>query len=91
MRIPLLGGRDFTNHDQPGSAEKGHESSGVAIVNQAFARRYFRGRNPVAKSFELSAGKNVPTREEIVGLMGDLRYRNLREAMQPRVSARRPK
>ncbi len=40
LQIPLLAGRYFTASDGP-------DTQPVAIVNQAFARKFFRGENPV--------------------------------------------
>ncbi|MGO9258923.1 MAG: ADOP family duplicated permease [Bryobacteraceae bacterium] len=76
MRIPLLAGRDFRASDIYMTASR----SGVAIVNQAFARQYFDGRNPVGKTFE--AGSQG-ARFEIVGLVGDARYLNMRQPFVP--------
>lgn len=42
MRIPLVDGRDFTEHDD-------EKSNPVMIVNQSFAKRFFAGRNPVGR------------------------------------------
>ena len=42
MRIPLIDGRDFTEHDD-------EKSNPVIIVNQAFVKRFFAGRNPVGR------------------------------------------
>src|ERR1700733_1410186 len=39
LRIPLLGGRVFTEHDDLGAAP-------IVLVNAAFARKYFAGENP---------------------------------------------
>jgi predicted permease len=76
MRIPLLAGRDFRAEDlDPESA----------VVNEAFARRYFEGKNPVGQSFERMRGKNHRDRVTIVGMVRDARYRNMREAIQPTV------
>jgi len=74
MKIPFIDGRDF----RPGDA-----LPGVAIVNQAFAKQYFNGENPIGKSFEKveSAGRRV--RYEIAGLVGDARYHDMREPMMP--------
>jgi putative ABC transport system permease protein len=73
MKIPLLSGRDFRAGDSyPGSA----------IVNQAFAKRYFGGRNPVGMHFEKAFdGRGMPT--QVVGLAGDAPYRDMREAILP--------
>ena len=65
MKIPLIDGRDFRRTDT---------TPGAAIVNRAFAKEYFNGEDPVGKSFD--RGKQ---RFEIVGLVGDARYRNMRE------------
>jgi putative ABC transport system permease protein len=71
MKIPLLDGRDLRLND-------GYP--GAAIVNEAFAKEYFEGVNPVGKSFERTYAK-YPL--QIVGLVGDARYRNMREAITP--------
>jgi predicted permease len=71
MKIPLMDGRDL----RPGDTYPG-----VAIVNEAFAKEYFQDQNPVGKSFEKSQG---PQSFEIVGLVRDARYRNLREPITP--------
>lgn len=69
MKIPLLDGRDFRFDDV---------YPGVAIVNEAFAKEYFGGANPVGQWF--SRGK---TRLQVIGLAGNARYRNMREPITP--------
>jgi len=66
----LLAGRDFQLQDQ------GHR---VAIVNQAMARYYFADGNPLGKHFTFD-GENRPY--EIVGMVGDAKYYEMREATQ---------
>lgn len=74
MRIPLLQGRDFrANNDLPGSA----------LVNEAFAKQYFGGENPAGKSFEVVAVEGFRVRHQVVGLVGDARYKDMREPVQP--------
>jgi hypothetical protein len=69
MKIPLLDGRDFRRSDT---------APGAAIVNQAFAKEYFHGGDPVGRSF--NRGNQ---HFEIVGLVRDARYRNMREPLTP--------
>ena len=45
LQIPLLAGRSFTASD-------GANTQPVAIVNQTFARKFFRGENPVGHVFD---------------------------------------
>ena len=74
MEMPLLLGRGFTAHDD----ERGPK---VAIVTQAFVRRYFGGVNPVGRRFTFGANPNAPASEiEIVGVARDAKYTTLREA-----------
>jgi predicted permease len=74
MKIPLIRGRDFRTGDTlPGSA----------IVNQSFARQYFNTEDPVGRSFEVVSNAGGRARYEIVGLVRDARYRDMREPMQP--------
>ena len=74
MRIPFIAGRDFRRTDT---------FPGVAIVNQAFARRYFAGADPVGRFFEKVEGDGTRNRFQIVGLLADARYRNMREPITP--------
>ncbi len=76
MKIRLLDGRDF----RPGDMHPG-----AALVNETFAKTYFDGVDPVGKSFDLSLDEGVRLRYEIVGLVGDVRYRNLREPILPQL------
>ena len=76
MKIPLIDGRDFRPSDrQPGSA----------LVNETFAKTYFDGGDPVGKTFDLTLDDNVRLRYQIVGLVGDVRYRDLREPILPQL------
>ena len=72
MKIPLIDGRDFRDTDA---------HPGPAIVNQAFVKEYFPNENPIGKAFSKT---NWNTRRlEIVAVVGDARYRNMREPITP--------
>ena len=76
MKIPLIDGRDFRASDtQPGSA----------LVNKSFAKTYFDGADPVGKSINLMMDDRVRLHYQIVGLVGDVRYKNLREPILPQL------
>src|SRR6185295_5245370 len=72
MSTPLLAGRDFTERDVFGAPL-------VAIVNDSFARKFFGGANPIGKHFGLDGPKSADT-IEIVGMVRDVKYQNLRES-----------
>jgi putative ABC transport system permease protein len=77
LRTPLLGGRDFDEHDLT-SASK------VSIVNEEFARRIVGGLNAVGKRFWIEPTPYEPqTALEIVGVVKNTKYRDLREDFQP--------
>jgi predicted permease len=70
---PITAGRDFTQRDAKGAPL-------VAVVNQAFARAYLNGANPVGHTLESS----MPALSmEIVGLAADAVYRSVRAQIQP--------
>jgi predicted permease len=73
MNTPFLAGRDFNSNDRPSTTP-------VAIVNQTFAKLFFDGANPVGRTFRLD-GPEPPF--EIVGLVGDTKYRALAENFTP--------
>ena len=74
MRVAFINGRDFRASDT---------DPGVAIVSEAFAKRYFQGNNPVGSLFETVTDEGGRTRYQIVGLVRDARYRSLRDPIQP--------
>jgi predicted permease len=78
LRIPLISGRTFTNMDRTGSAQ-------VVVINQAFARKYFPGVNPVGKHLTADLGDGVvshPVRE-VVGVVGDVKEFGLASEAAP--------
>ena len=76
MRIPLLAGRDFDDHDSRPIGETGRRS---VIVNQAFVNRYLAGRSPLGVRIGSGTLAGTRTDIEIVGVVGDISYRGLRE------------
>ena len=77
LEIPLKAGRDFDARDSLDSPE-------VAIVNEAFARRFLDGASPVGHRFWVEASPGEPdTPYEIVGLVRDTKYGELREEFVP--------
>jgi predicted permease len=77
LKIPLLRGRDFDSRDRV-------ETPKVAIVNEAFAREFLGGEDPVGRRFWIAATPGEPdTPYEIVGMVGNTKYENLREEFGP--------
>jgi putative ABC transport system permease protein len=73
----LLAGRDIDGRD---TATAPH----VAVVNEAFVRRFFPGRNAVGGTIEYPSGTSQHTPPSlIVGVVEDAVYRNLREPIRP--------
>ncbi len=73
MRIPLRSGRDLRNGEQ-----------NTTLVNDAFAQRFFPGQNAVGQHFQL-IGDDKPATEEIVGVVGNSLFNNLREPVTPTI------
>ena len=77
LGTPFLAGRDFDDRDTPTSVK-------VAIVNQAFVRKFFKDQNPLGKRFRLHEppGKPRPF-YEIVGVTGDSKFQDMHEDYLP--------
>ena len=75
MGIPLMSGREFTNADVAGAPK-------VAVVNQAFAKKFNLGDNPIGKRFGLG-GPTAKPDIEIVGLAQDAKYSDVKRAIPP--------
>lgn len=84
--ISLLAGREFRHGDrQPGLPGAAQPLPGAGIVNEAFARVYFRGENPVGRSIDLLQNKDSTAPMEIVGLVRNSVYYSLREPLRPMI------
>jgi predicted permease len=76
LGVPLLSGREFTPSD-------GATAPKVAIVNQAFAKKFNLGRDAVGKRMSQSSGKDAKLDIEIVGLAEDAKYSDVKAATPP--------
>ncbi len=74
LGIPLLAGREFTVADGRGAPQ-------VAVVNEAFARKFNMGRDVVGK--HISTEGEGPLEIEIVGLIKDAKYSDVKRAVPP--------
>jgi predicted permease len=76
MGINIIAGRNFDQRDTRAPGEEGWRS---AIVNAAFAKRYFGGRSPLGARICIGSGPDAKPDIEIVGVMSDFSYRGIRE------------
>ncbi|MBS1809783.1 MAG: ABC transporter permease [Acidobacteria bacterium] len=74
INLPTLNGRDFTDRDD-------EKAPPMVMINEAFARQYFRGENPLGKKLLLGWGGDEE--KEIVGVVGNLRHRGLDDQARP--------
>ena len=77
LRTPLVAGREFDEHDLISLSK-------VAVVNEEFARELTGEVNAVGKRFWIEATPYEPqTAFEIIGVVKNTKYRDLREQFQP--------
>jgi putative ABC transport system permease protein len=72
MQTQMIAGRDFDSHDVAGSPR-------VAIVNETFARTIAKSENPIGAMFRVRRLGTIIGTYEIVGLVKDTKYIDLRE------------
>ena len=75
MRIPVLRGRVFESRD-------GFGNGAVAVIDDAFARRFLPGRDPLGQHILFDDGGGPRT---IVGIVGSVRHRSLATPATPEV------
>jgi predicted permease len=80
MQTRLLAGRDFDTHDSA-------DSTPVAVVNEAFARRLFPGEDALGKRFRTNPESTNWT--QIVGIVQDGKYQSLNDVSSPAYFAAR--
>lgn len=76
LGVPLLKGRDFSSVDTAASAK-------VVIVDDAFAQRYWSGQDPVGRRIYQHGPDGTETATEVVGVVRNLRIRQVSEAPFP--------
>jgi putative ABC transport system permease protein len=77
LHIPLLQGRTFNRQDRQGTP-------GVVLINEAFARRYWPGQNPLGKRIQMGdRNANDSPYLEVVGVVKDGKYVTLGEDATP--------
>lgn len=77
-RIPVLAGRVFNEHDDT-------NAPWTAVINEAMAKRYFPGSDPIGKVIRIPDYKRKqPGRaREVVGVVGSVRQQGLRKPAVP--------
>jgi predicted permease len=78
LGIPLLRGRDLSIRDTVSAPR-------VALVNEAFANRYFKDQNPVGRNFTFDDETDNGKMLEIIGVVGDVKTEDAREKQEPAV------
>lgn len=79
FKIPLLRGRNFTEHDD-GSAP------GVIIINEAMAKQYWRKGDPLKDRLQTAVGMGpafVESPRQIIGIVGDTHDGSLNRDPRP--------
>ena len=78
MGIPFVRGHQFTDRDSA-------DAQGVAIINDAAARKYWPGEDPLGKRVKRGRPESKNPWLTIVGLVGSANQASLREETQPEI------
>jgi predicted permease len=76
LGVPVVLGREIAESDRAGGAK-------VAVINEAFARQFFAGRNPIGQHLTQSYAEQRNT-YRIVGVVRDSRQNRLRGPIEHR-------
>jgi predicted permease len=74
LGIPMLRGRFFTADDSSASPP-------VVVINDAFAKKYLPGKDPVGHTFGMGKGRFAEMR--IVGVIGDVKQAKVTDSIEP--------
>jgi putative ABC transport system permease protein len=70
LGLPILRGRGIDGRDRAGTEP-------VVVVNQAFARLFWPGKDPIGRRIKWGSSKSKSPWLTVVGLVADTRYREL--------------
>ena len=76
LGVPIVEGREIEATDHQGTPA-------VCVINEAFVKHFFQGRNPIGMHVT-SVSDRERTTYQVVGIAGDARTQNLRDAVEPR-------
>jgi predicted permease len=72
MRIPLLIGRDFSEHDDARAPK-------VMLIGESTARRFFGKENPIGKTIRMEGQPGKPDAFQVIGVVKDIKYEEVNE------------
>jgi putative ABC transport system permease protein len=75
LRVPVRAGRAFTREDRT-------QSTPLVMVNEAAARKFWPGQNPIGAHVRLGPDPSQPW-GEVIGVVGDYRQENLDDVPPP--------
>lgn len=78
LGVPLLRGREIEIRDTAASPR-------VAVINSAFAEKYFKDQNPIGRTFTFDDETDNGAALEIVGVVGDFKSGETRDLPEPAV------
>jgi predicted permease len=82
MGVPVIEGRSFSDHDTSARPKE-------AVIDQAFARKYFAGRDPIGKHVWTDLPDNRAAQDKngltVIGVVGDIRDFKLEQPASPQL------
>jgi predicted permease len=88
MGVPVVAGRDFTVNDNRSVKHGPQDWNWVpttVMINEKFAKKYFAGRNPIGLHLGFGTDPGTPTDMEVIGVVKDFKYTNLRDEIPAQV------
>jgi putative ABC transport system permease protein len=78
LGIQLQHGRTFTDRDRAGQSR-------VAVINDAAARTFFPGEDPIGKTIAVGQARGFSQGAEVIGVVANVRYGTIDTAAKPDV------
>jgi predicted permease len=77
LGVPIILGREILERDQDGAPK-------ICVINQAFAERFFAGRNPIGMRITSIGEAAERTAYQVIGVAKNARTQSLRGEVEPR-------